>query len=137
MRGTGGRGRGGGSGARLQAAPTPASAAPARPPDRRFYLPPNPQSRPQRGALPTQPGRRAPLGGRLLLLLDSQPGCREWDEVADAQPALQLPAQPNVLKLLFSLLTFLKVCVRAHSPCKKYCREVTRVSLIYLIVLNQ
>lgn len=30
-----------------------------------------------------------------------------------------------------------RVCARAHSPCKKYCREVTRVSLIYLIVLNQ
>lgn len=112
VRGTGGRGRGGGSGARLQAEPTPAPAAPARPPYQRFYLPPKPRSRPRRGALPTPPGRRAPEGGRRLLLLDSQPGCREWDEVTDAQPALQLPAQPNVLKLLFSLLTFLNVCVR-------------------------
>lgn len=129
-----GRGRGGGSGARLQAAPTPAPAAPARPPYPRFYLPPSPGAARGAGLCLPRPGAGPPQAGGGC--------CCRWIPSPDAGSGtrwrmLSSPCSSNVLKLLSSLLTLLNVCARAHSPCKKYRREMTRVSLIYLIVLNQ
>ncbi|CAI9174743.1 unnamed protein product [Rangifer tarandus platyrhynchus] len=78
--------------------------------------PPKPGCRPRRGALPPPPGRRAPAGGRRLLLpLDSQPGCRERDEVADAQLAVQL--ERSQAPLFFTNFTE-RVCARAQ-PLQK------------------